>query len=494
MQCLVLAHTMPIRVTHSTTMSDRTSQEILPSDHFLSLPRPDPFISPGVSLADGPDLEGIIDTTTLAAHDFDVDTRTGFMPPDPPVRRLPEQWEPWEAALQKAMHDRLQLAVKENITDAERQVSHRWRLEVRELPTIPIQDLTASEVLLRRAHHVLTFIMHFYIHTLPLTAPVVIPASIGVPLLKVSRHLQLPPVATYSDTVLYNWELKRAPSTREMETESEWACALDLDNMKSQDLFTGTRDEEEFFLSSARIELRGVEALELMRASMDEIFVGDDIAVRRITSYLSRLAGVVHALTSLLMDVRKGCDPDVFYHRVRPWFCGQDSDPAERKWRFEGIDEFENDVEEPKNLSGPSAGQSALIHALDVFLGLDNCKSDTSTTPTSGKADPRTLLRRMQIYMPRHHRAFLRHLSANPRPIRDFVQTKTPELVEAYNQAVGAVKGFRDAHIRIVALYIIGPASRERTGGERHLKGTGGTQLSQFLKGVRDNTADALLQ
>ncbi|KAI5993972.1 Indoleamine 2,3-dioxygenase, partial [Pisolithus albus] len=455
------------------TMSDGTSQEILSSDHFLSLPRPDPFTSTGVSVADGPDLEGIVDTTTLAAHDFDVDTRTGFMPPDPPVRRLQEQWEPWEAALQKAMHDRLQLAIKENITDEERQVSHRWRLEVK-------------EVLLRRAHHVLTFIMHFYIHTLPLTVPVVIPASIGVPLLQVSKHLQLPPIATYSDTVLYNWQLKRAPPTREMEIESEWACGLDLDNMKSQDLFTGTRDEEEFFLSSARIELRGVEALELMRASMDEIFVGDDIAVCRITSYLSRLAGVVHALTSLLMDVRKGCDPDVFYHRVRAWFCGQDSDPAERKWRFEGIDGFENDVEEPKNLSGPSAGQSALIHALDIFLGLDNCRSET--------ADPRTLLRRMQIYMPRHHRAFLRHPSANPRPLRDFVMTKTPELVEAYNQAVGAVKGFRDAHIRIVALYIIGPASRERTGGERHLKGTGGTQLAQFLKGVRDNTADALLQ
>ncbi|KAI6141958.1 Indoleamine 2,3-dioxygenase [Pisolithus thermaeus] len=477
-------------------MRDGTSQEVLPPDHFLSLPRPDPFI--GVSVADGPDLEGIVDTTTLAAHDFDVDTRTGFMPPDPPIRRLPEQWEPWEAALQKAMHDGLQLAVKENITDAERNMSDRWRLEVSELPTLSIQDLTASEVLLRRAHHVLTFIMHFYIHTLPLTSPIVIPASIGVPLLKVSIHLQLPPIATYSDTVLYNWELKTAPSPCEMEAESEWSCTLDLDNLKSQDLFTGTRDEEEFFLASARIELRGVEALELMRASMDEIFVGDDIAVRRITSYLSRLAGVVHALTSLLMDVRKGCDPDVFYYRVRPWFCGQDSDPGERKWKFEGIDECEGSIEEPKDLSGPSAGQSALIHALDIFLGLDNCTSKTSTTPTSGKSDPRTLLRRMQIYMPRHHRAFLRHLSANPRPMRDFAQTKTPELAEAYNQAVVAVKGFRDAHIRIVALYIIGPASRGRTGGpetgRRYLKGTGGTQLAQFLKGVRDKTADALLQ
>ncbi|KAI6017866.1 Indoleamine 2,3-dioxygenase [Pisolithus marmoratus] len=458
-------------------MSDAVStQGNLPSEHFLNLPR-----GPGVD--NGPHLDEIVDTTTLAAHDFDVDTRTGFVPPDPPICRLPEQWEPWEAILDKAMH----------VTDEEMRTSDNWRSEVRQLPTLPVEGLT-SEVLLRRAHHTLTFIMHFYIHTLPLTAPVVIPASIGIPLLKVSTHLHLAPIATYSDTVLYNWELKKAPSASETETEPEWG--LDLQNLKSQDVFTGTRDEEEeFFLSSARIELRGVEVLELMRASMDEMFVGDDIAIRRITSYLTRLAGVVQALTGLLMDVRKGCDPDVFYHRVRPRFCGQDSDPGERKWTFEGIAGCGDLLEEPTDLSGPSAGQSALIHALDIFLGLDNRRSETSTTTTSGKADARTLLRRMQVYMPRHHRAFLRHLSANPRPLRDFVQTKTPQLVEAYNQAVGAVKGFRDAHIRIVALYIIGPASRERAGETGGLlKGTGGTQLAQFLKGVRDGAADALIQ
>lgn len=62
-------------------------------------------------------------------------------------------------------------------------------------------------------------------------------------------------------------------------------------------------NEEELFLPSTCIELRGVEALELMRTEMGKMFVGDDIAVRRITSYVCRLAGVVQALTSLLMGV-----------------------------------------------------------------------------------------------------------------------------------------------------------------------------------------------
>ncbi|KAG1729872.1 Indoleamine 2,3-dioxygenase [Suillus paluster] len=337
--------------------------------------------------------------------------------------------------------------------------------------------------------------MHFYIYTLPLSLPVLIPKPISVPLVAISNHLQLPPVVTYSDNVLYNWDIIRPRESNELGFQSPA-----LDNLRSQDMFTGTIDEQEFYLASARIELRGVEALELMRATMDEMFVGDAIAIRRISAYLHKLASVVQDLKGILLDVRKGCDPSTFYHTIRPWFRGADSDPAHRKWVFEGVED------QPTNLSGPSAGQSALIHALDVFLGLDNCNVvEGGVTP-----DQRTLLRRMQIYMPRHHRNFLRHLSTNPRHVRTLVTQANPdaELLDAYNFTVQSVKEFRDAHIKIVAIYIIGPAARERMQleeadpeaqvaqkGERVvLRGTGGTDLVRFLKGVRDKTAEAVIE
>ncbi|KAG1821602.1 Indoleamine 2,3-dioxygenase [Suillus subaureus] len=438
-------------------MSSQQPAGILPPDHFLLQPRQDFLLGA---------QEGHIDTSTLAAHDFDVDTRTGFMPPDPPLSRLPAEWELWETALDAAMQAKLQLAVKPGLTAEEKNSSESWREHVRQLPVLPMSELTHSELLLRRAHHVLTFIMHFYIYTLPLSSPVFIPESISVPLVAISSHLQLPPVVTYSDNVLYNWDTIRTRAQNELGFEPPA-----LDNLRSRDLFSGTIDEQEFYLASARIELRGVEALELMRATMDELFVGDEIAIRRITAYLHKLASIVHDLETILLDVH--------------------SDPAHRKWVFEGIDK------QPIHLSGPSAGQSALIHALDVFLGLDNCNVvESGVTP-----DQRTLLRRMQIYMPRHHRNFLRHLSANPRPVRTFVTQMKPdvELLDAYNSAVQSVKEFRDAHIKIVAIYIIGPAARERMeleqrSGKQMLKGTGGTDLVRFLKGVRDKTAEAVIE
>ena len=440
-----------------------------------------------------------------------------------------------------------------------------------QLPTLPTADLCQSELLLRRSHHVLAWIMHFFIHSLPPEAEIRIPAPITLPLLQICVQLQLPPVITYSDDVLYNWALK-VPSTEPTPA---------LDNLRSLTLFTGTRDEEEFYLASARIELRGVDALEIMRATMDELFVGDTLASRRITRYLQSLVRVLDDLARLLLAVRDGCDPDVFYHLVRPWFNGADS--GSKKWTFEGLDEDAGTgLRVPAELSGPSAAQSSLIQALDTFLGVDHtapnpahththatfppsssspvtpapaseARAPTTTTTTTTTATATAsadvlpkppFLTRMRAYMPRHHRNFLRHLGAAPRPLRAAVaRMDDAALTEAYNAALDALRRFRDAHLRIVALYIVGPSHRgahasvtastpraqvataaadevaavevcvgqKSIGSEtgigtgtgtgtagtavapRLLRGTGGTDLIKFLKGVRDHTSEATL-
>ncbi|KAJ7196783.1 Indoleamine 2,3-dioxygenase [Mycena pura] len=477
----------------------------IPPNHYLALSRLDGLLGSS---------ETVYDTSTLAAHDFDVDNRTGFMPPQAPPSRLPLEFEPWELALDGAIAEGLRFGEDPEITPADMNRSAAWRERIRQLPVLPIIGLIRSETNLRRAHLVLAWMMHFYIHSLPPDVSVVVPAPITIPLFKICTQLQLPPVLTYSDTVLYNWRLK-TPSSRP---------TPDLDNLQSNTMFTRTNDEQVFYLTSARMELRGVEALDLMRSTMDEAFVGDALAMRRISAYLDRLAVVIDDLKVLLAAVRAGCDPATFYNKIRPWFRGADSRPGARPWEFDGLDS-DPTWTYPTELSGPSAGQSSLIHALDVFLGVHEFShapaltgapaaqaqapapaeaqaQEPAETQTPANTHQLAFLARMQLYMPRHHRNFLTHLSANPRPLRAIVAGDDAELLGAYNAAVLALKRLRDYHITVVTSYIIQPARRQTepaapeasvTGVGAPLKGTGGTDLARFLKAVRDRTAAAVI-
>lgn len=96
-------------------------------NHFLALPRPDVFASL---------VAGAVDTSTLAAHDFDVDNRTGFMPPEPPLARLPETWDAWEMLLETAVKQKLQLGGKPGLLDIEKESSALWRSEVRQVRVV----------------------------------------------------------------------------------------------------------------------------------------------------------------------------------------------------------------------------------------------------------------------------------------------------------------------------------------------------------------------
>ncbi|KAF5374443.1 hypothetical protein D9615_009100 [Tricholomella constricta] len=415
------------------------------------------------------------------AHVFDVDPRSGFMPPEEPLSRLPSAWEPWEEVLDAAVAAKIQLGDKVGLSEKEKRSSESWRARVRQLPVLSTSELGPSHIVLRRAHIVLTYIMHFYVQSLPPHGQVVIPRSISLPVLRVSALLDIPPLLTFSDTVLYNWTHRR-PSEAKIPT---------INNLRTKTMFSGLIDEEEFYLCSARIELRGVEALELMRVTMDEIFIGDQTAVRRISKHLQTMATVVQELKVLLMDVRRECRPDPYYNEVRPWFRGEDSDMEHRKWVFEGLDE-DPSLKKPTEISGPSAGQSSMIHVLDVFLGVDH--------QSSSPPGERSFMSRMQSYMPKRHRLFLDHLASNPRPLRAFVMSSADQaLHEAYNLAVVALKEFRDAHMIIATLYILGPARRaaklaqDSARKREPLRGTGGTDLVTFLKDTRNRTTETII-
>jgi indoleamine 2,3-dioxygenase len=76
------------------------------------------------------------------------------------------------------------------------------------------------------------------------------------------------------------------------------------------------------------------------------------------------------------------------------------------------------------------------------------------------------------------------------------LSSRNNELKDAYNGVLKAMKEFRDAHMRVVTLFVVGPARRAKRAEEAHqtsLKGTGGSDLVKFLKDVRDRTSAMIL-
>lgn len=181
----------------------------------------------------------------------------------------------------------------------------------RQMPILrlPAEHLTAPH--LHFASVTLTFLTHFYIHSHPPpTSSLAVPPSLSIPLNQVSELLGLPPVLTYATSVLYN---VLAPSPTEV-------FSLSNPPMTARQTFTGLESEVQFYVVSSLIELHGVRALGIMRAALDEAFVGDKLALRRISAGLRSLAGAITDLTEVMRGMRKRCDPEEFYWLIRPWF------------------------------------------------------------------------------------------------------------------------------------------------------------------------------
>lgn len=520
------------------------------------------------------------DTTTLAAADYDIDVRSGFLPPETPVARLEGIEEDiWENMLDVARQIPLRIGGGGiDVSDDDRKNARRWRRDIRKMLILhPSPQLISDIRYARRAHLVLSFLAHFYIHSQPDPTSAklalktkswwlpswralsedeqdeidestgkfrsTVPASIAIPWVAISRQIDLPPILTYATTVLWNWSTK------------DPAQGFEDENLVMNTTFSGTTSEEHFYRTSLLIEKRGVEALTWMRRTLDEAFVADLISLRRIRQYLRQLSKVIIDLRWLLHDVRTGCDPTTFYWGIRPWFNGCDggTDPitGEKGWLYEGVEEYEG---RRQMFLGPSAGQSSLIHAIDVFMGVDH----TGRAVSASERENGTFMERMQTYMPGHHRNFLTHLRGisfvddeadwrekkeqdlaedaedisveqnedaedvrEKHPIRslfkfddssltfsdDQVNRKKAinDLRDAYNETLMSLKNLRDEHMQIATYYIISQMRKSppkefsqlsdglikiASGGGA--KGTGGTDLVSFLKDCRKNTISAL--
>lgn len=308
---------------------------------------------------------------------------------------------------------------------------------------------------------------------------VVIPKSIAIPLVEVSKALQIAPVLTFADTVLWNYDLINPNEP------------LSVNNIRFRHLFSGTEDETGFYVASARSELVGVEMLrvfdEYNRLSPN---AGDYAAVAKVSRDLVRLSGIINDINEVIQSVRPMCDPHVFYWQIRPWYNGSGSDGP--RWKYEGVAKDEDLLR-----SGPSAGQSSVMHALDIFLGVDHKKGPAESRDRHGQ-----FMEKMRQYMPGKHREYLAFLSSSSRPIRELAKEESI-LREPFNAAVAALQKLRTEHIKIACRYIVTMAHTQsdvgcpvastwtrlqKNGGQGSSLGTGGNAVATLLKHGRDAT------
>ena len=119
-----------------------------------------------------------------------------------------------------------------------------------------------------------------------------------------------PARADSRSTVLWNWALK------------EPALGQVVDNYRILTTFSNTRTEERFYEVPCNMEALGAPVLRTMAAILDEAFLNDAAARRKMSVYLVQLATLIGRIADVFPSFLPECDPNIFYHEARPWFHG----------------------------------------------------------------------------------------------------------------------------------------------------------------------------
>lgn len=422
--------------------------------------------------------------------EYGISPTHGFLPDRLPLARLPDPYyNKWEAVA---------------VNFQSLMLSKRLRGVIDKLPVLATDGLY-HEAEWRRAYLLLTFFSHGYIWGGDVPQDRV-PPSISVPLLEVSKHIEILPVCTYAASVLWNYK----PLFMDEEID-------DLSNLATLMTFTGAHDESWFYLVSVAIEARGGPIIPLMLEAVAAVREGDAATVE---GCLQTFAERLNDLTNVLRRMHETCEPDFFYNRIRPFLAGG-KNMAEAGLPHGILYDDGRGNDQYVQYAGPSNAQSSLIQFFDIILGIEH-------RPTGERADPSSESEReyrsrgarhnflvdMRNYMPGPHNRFLRDVAAVAN-IREFVESRAESnvpLATAYDACLTMMRAFRDVHIIIVTRYIVNPSKKKHarsrskspeaarnqtnlaTASKKekvgNVKGTGGTALIPFLKQARDETGE----
>uniref|UniRef100_A0A8D0V5M7 Indoleamine 2,3-dioxygenase 1 n=1 Tax=Sus scrofa TaxID=9823 RepID=A0A8D0V5M7_PIG len=400
-----------------------------------------------------------MDNSWKIFEEYHIDENLGFALPNP-LEELPHPYDAW-------------IAIAKNLPELIK--NGQLRAEVEKLATLSIDGLQGHKMQ-RLAHLVLGYITMAYVWGQgDEDIRKVLPRNIAIPYCKLSEKLGLPPILVYADCVLANWK-KKDPSG-----------PMTYKNMDILFSFPGGDCGKGFFLVSLLVEIAAASAIKVIPTLFNAIQCEDLDALQKalldITSSLHKALEVFH-------QIHEYVDPKLFFNVLRIYLSGWKGNPL----LSEGL-LYEGVWDTPKKFAGGSAAQSSIFQCFDVLLGVQHTVGGVPSGSAAG------FLQEMRTYMPPAHRNFLHSLESGP-SVREFVLSKGDALLqETYNECVQAMVSLRNYHLQIVTKYIVIPASQQakkkqasEEPSEEENRGTGGTNVIDFLKTVRGTTVRSLLK
>jgi indoleamine 2,3-dioxygenase len=294
------------------------------------------------------------------------------------------------------------------------------------------------------------FLAHSYIWSDPAGGSV-IPRKIAPPWVTLAARCGLPPVLTYSSYVLDN---------------HDGSGAQDPAPLLS---FTGGVDEFWFIRVHQRIELAGAAVRTLADADAPSGSTSSGLVAK-----LAAIANALEAMCDAARRMEEGCDPYIYYHRLRRFLFAWKWNPVfgNRSMRYEGV--RTEDLPLGGQYSGESGSQSPLLPLVDRLLGIDHQEPFRSYTAA------------MREYMYPDHRLLVANA---PSLYIDLRSNGSAEAVQEYERALEGLVDFRSIHLQFAKRYIVEQTPND---GSANDLGTGGSAALSVLASARATVEERL--
>ncbi|KAK5789320.1 hypothetical protein VI817_008444 [Penicillium citrinum] len=285
----------------------------------------------------------------LDLSSYSLSSVSGFLPERPALERLPNPYyDHWEDLSRNLP----QLVASDTLKD--------------KLERLPILStaLLDSEEEWRRAYVVLSFLSQGYIWSGDqprrelTTRPKNLPIAIAAPLRRVSEYLTIMPCGTFAAYCL--WNVIPSPKFGNPQINPE--------DFISTCTFTGSKEEEWFYVISVAIEARGGRLIPKILDAIDAVKEND---TPRVRSFLEAFITCVDGIILVLDRMGENLSQEFFYHRLRPYLRGGKNmaQVGLPDGIFYPLCQCEGGEGEWLAYSGGSNAQSSLIQLMDITLG-----------------------------------------------------------------------------------------------------------------------------